>query len=279
MKINFRLIIILSLAAAFLASCGYSEEEYMSVVKSRDSLESVVAKLNQEIADLNATIAEKNKKIDLLEMELANTQENYNKLKMNSSEQINTLLADVEKMQKDLAAREARLNEVQRKLDARDAAINQLRETVDKALLGFKDLGLSIRIENGKVYVSLADKLLFKSGSTSIDKTGKEALLGLAEVLNQQMDVSIVVEGHTDDVPIKGGTRFTDNWDLSVLRATEVVRYLATEGGVAPQRIVASGRSEYFPVAEGDDAEARAKNRRTEIILTPKLEQLYEILK
>lgn len=279
MKINFRIILILSLAAALLASCGYSEEEYMSVVKSRDSLENVVASLNQEIADLNATIAQKNKQIDILEMELENTKENYDKLKMNSSEKIKELLAEVERMQENLAVREARLNEVQRKLDAREAAINQLRETLDKALLGFKDLGLSIRIENGKVYVSLADKLLFRSGSTNIDKTGKEALLGLAEVLKNQQDVSIVVEGHTDDVPVKGGAKFKDNWDLSVLRATEVVRFLSDEGGVDPTRIIASGRSKYYPVAEGDTPEARAKNRRTEIILTPKLEQLYEILK
>lgn len=279
MKINFRIILLLSLAAALLASCGYSEEEYMSVVKSRDSLENVVASLNQEIADLNSTIAQKNKQIDILEMELENTNENYDKLKMNSSEKIKELLAEVERMQENLAVREARLNEVQRKLDAREAAINQLRETLDKALLGFKDLGLSIRIENGKVYVSLADKLLFKSGSTNIDKTGQEALLGLAEVLKDQQDVSIVVEGHTDDVPVKGGAKFKDNWDLSVLRATEVVRFLSDQGGVDPTRIIASGRSKYYPVEEGDTPEARAKNRRTEIILTPKLEQLYEILK
>ncbi len=186
--------------------------------------------------------------------------------------------------QKDLDAKEdnlklsqAKINELQSVLNAKDSAVRALKANISNALLGFKDKGLTVEIRNGKVYVSLEEQLLFKSGKTEVDEKGKEALLKLAEALNKEKDVNVLVEGHTDDVPISGGA-IKDNWDLSVLRATNIVKLLTTDGKVDPKRFVAAGRGEYYPVAPAKTAEARKKNRRTEIILTPKLDELLQIL-
>ena len=150
---------------------------------------------------------------------------------------------------------------------------------MSKALLSFNDSDLQVKLKDGKVYVSLSEQLLFKSGSTKVDPKGQDALKKLATVLQEQRDVNVVVEGHTDDVPISRGTAgMQDNWDLSVLRATEIARLLTTSG-VTPERVTASGRSKYVPVDVATTPVARqAMNRRTEIILTPKLDELFQIL-
>ena len=156
--------------------------------------------------------------------------------------------------------------------------MNALREKVEQSLLGFKDSGLEIEVKNGKVYVKMSNQLLFKSGSTVIDQRGRDALAQLAGVLSQQTDISVMIEGHTDNKPISNA-RIADNWDLSVLRSTEVARILTIENGIDPRRIITSGRGEYMPADEADTQEARAKNRRTEIILSPKLDELFNLVK
>ena len=136
---------------------------------------------------------------------------------------------------------------------------------------------LSYYEKDGKVYVAMSDKLLFESGSARVDKRGKEALAKLAEVLNKQSDIDVYIEGHTDSKPINTA-QFKDNWDLSVIRATSVVRILTKDYGVNPLQIQPSGRGEYMPVADNESAEGRSKNRRTEIIMAPKLDKLYQML-
>ena len=186
--------------------------------------------------------------------------------------------SQIDQLNSDLKTREARLAELQKALDAKDKAVGDLRQRVSDALLGFKSNDLNVELRNGKVYVSLSEQLLFKSGSTKVDPKGQDALKKLAQVLREQPDVNVVVEGHTDNVPISRGTAgLQDNWDLSVLRATEIARLL-TSSGVAPQRVTASGRAQYLPVAPNDNAADKARNRRTEIILTPKLNELFQIL-
>ncbi len=176
-----------------------------------------------------------------------------------------------------LKKREARVAELERILKAKDSAVLALKEKIQKALLGFQNQGLTIETRNGKVYVSMEEKLLFKSGSITVDPKGESALLELAKALNQNADVSILVEGHTDNVPMKSPT-IKDNLDLSVLRATSITRILTTKGLVDARRITSAGRGEYFPIDPANTPEARAKNRRTEIILTPKLDELLNIL-
>ncbi len=278
MKLYLSALAVAALTLA-MASCGIPEEQYLAVVKSRDSLQTVVKDLQKQIAELNGWVKNRDYSIEDLNDKLKELQETYDRLKSNSSTEMKDLLAELEKTRKDLDAREQRLRDVEAKLRARDSSISALRDRLTRALLGFKESGLSIDVRNGKVYVSLSNQLLFNIGSTEIDKRGKEALKELAIVLNTQPDISIVVEGHTDIAPIAGkGGRFQDNWDLSVLRSTEVTRVLAQEG-VDPKRIISSGRGEFFPVEAVDSPENRAKNRRTEIILTPKLEELFDIIK
>jgi chemotaxis protein MotB len=144
------------------------------------------------------------------------------------------------------------------------------------ALVNFKPEELSVFVKNGKVYVSLQESLLFPSGSAVVNPKGKEALGTLAQVLNQNPDITVLIEGHTDSIPIKG--RYEDNWALSTARSTSIVRILTTTYTVDPTRVTASGRSKYEPIDSNETAEGRARNRRTEIILSPKLEELLKLL-
>ena len=198
---------------------------------------------------------------------------------------LDNMSAELEKSQKELddkrvqlMARAMRINELEGVLARKDSAVTALKNKITNALLGFEDQGLTIEQKNGKVYVSLEEQLLFKSGSWVVDTKGKEALMKLAKVLQTQPDVGILVEGHTDDVPYGGNGNVTDNWDLSVKRATSIVKLLMEKSSINPTQLTAAGRSEYLPLDGADTKEARAKNRRTEIIITPKLNELFQIL-
>ena len=162
-------------------------------------------------------------------------------------------------------------------INAQNEKVQNLLSSVKDALLGFGSDELTITEKDGKVYVAMSDKLLFESGSARVDKRGKEALAKLAEVLNKQTDIDVYIEGHTDSKPINTA-QFKDNWDLSVIRATSVVRILTKDYGVNPLQIQPSGRGEYMPVADNESAEGRSRNRRTEIIMAPKLDKLYQML-
>ena len=185
---------------------------------------------------------------------------------------------DITRMKAELEARNASLAELEMILNRKDSAVNALKESVSKALLGFEGQGLTVQMKNGKVYVSLDEKLLFKSGSYDVDPKGKQALVKLGRVLKDNSDVNIMIEGHTDNVPYRSGSVIKDNWDLSVLRATSVLKILLEDSGINPARLTASGRGEFQPIDPANTAEARSKNRRTEIILTPKLDELLKIL-
>ena len=193
---------------------------------------------------------------------------------LGEQDKLNELLT--KKMQ-ELDERERTINQLQDLINAQNEKVQNILKSVKDALMGFSSDELSVREENGKIYVAMSDKLLFQSGSATVDKRGKEALAKLAEVLNKQKDVDVNIEGHTDTKPIHTA-RFADNWDLSVIRATSVVRILTKEYGVSPMQIVPSGRGEYLPVADNETTEGRSKNRRTEIIIAPKLDELLKIL-
>ncbi|MCU0461447.1 MAG: OmpA family protein [Bacteroidales bacterium] len=179
----------------------------------------------------------------------------------------------------ELEKRNARLVELQKILDAQKKIAQDLKNKVSEALLGFENNGLTVTNKNGKVYVSLDEKLLFKSASWDIDANGKAALKKLAGVLEKNPDIQITIEGHTDDVPYKPtASELKDNWDLSVKRATTVVRVLLEGSKIDPERLTAAGHSEYMPVDSRTTADARQKNRRTEIVLTPDLTELYKLI-
>ncbi len=193
---------------------------------------------------------------------------------------LDTKKAALEELTYELEKRNARLAELEKMLDAQQKAVKALKDKVSDALFGFENNGLTVSMKNGQVYVSMEDKLLFKTGSYEIDANGRTVLRKLGTLLEKNPDITITIEGHTDDVPYRAapGQQILDNWDLSVKRATTVVRVLTQDTHINPKRLVASGRSEYMPVDPLKTPDARQKNRRTEIILTPDLSALYKIL-
>lgn len=185
---------------------------------------------------------------------------------------------NLDELTAELKKREARVAELEGILKSKDDAVNDLKKKLSDALLGFEGKGLTITQKNGKVYVSMDESLLFASGSTTVEAKGVEALKKVSKVLEQNTDINVLIEGHTDDVPMVGKGEIKDNWDLSVMRATSIVKIMTKNSSIDPRRLTAAGRAEYFPIDPAKTAEARKKNRRTEIILTPKLDELLKVL-
>lgn len=177
-----------------------------------------------------------------------------------------------------LQEREARVKELEDLLAQKDAAVNALKNQIKNALIGFEDKGISVEQKNGRVYVSMEAKLLFNSGSALVNAEGKTVVTQLASALENQEDLTILVEGHTDSDKLSGTGKYKDNWELSSERAIAVVRIMLKNSEIDPQILTAAGRGEYNPVAENNSPENKAKNRRIEVILTPNLDKLFEIL-
>ena len=275
LSIAFAAFILLSLDSCMILST----KKYNALVAQRDSLsvgldqaEVKIENLNLLVDRLKADTMRLNRKLNELQAKYNGLDSNYSALLKNSSAEINRLAEDLKK-------REARLTEVEDILRKRDEATNALKEKLQKALLGFQQSGLSVDIRNGKVYVSLTDKLLFDTGSIIIDDKGQQALKELAKVLKTQPEINISVEGHTDNQRVNNLGQIKDNWDLSVLRATSVVRYLTDVEKLENGRITATGKGEFQPIAEGNSPEVRSRNRRIEIVLSPKLDELYQLIK
>ena len=214
--------------------------------------------------------------------ELQAAQENLQKkedLLRQLGQNLDTKKASLDELTFELEKRKARMAEMEKILDAQKKIVQDLKNKVSEALLGFENNGLTVTNKNGKVYISLDEKLLFKSASWDIDANGRNALKKLAGVLEKNPDIQITIEGHTDNVPYNpGSSQLKDNWDLSVKRATTVVRVLLDGSKIRADRLTASGRSEYLPVDNRNTTDARQKNRRTEIILTPDLTELYRLI-
>jgi len=191
---------------------------------------------------------------------------------------LDQMARELELAQADLKKKEVKVNELQSILNRKDSIVNALKNKVSNALYGFENKGLTVQIKNGKVYVSLENTLLFASGKWNVDPKGVEALKNLAKVLETNTDINVLVEGHTDNVPYKGSGDIQDNWDLSVKRATAIIKILLSNSKIDANRLIAAGRSEFAPLDLSNTPEARAKNRRTEIILTPKLDELFQLL-
>ncbi len=191
---------------------------------------------------------------------------------------LNAQKQELDALSAELKKREERVNELEAILKKKDQAAADLRKKLSDALFNFENKGLTITQKNGKVYVSMDESLLFASGKTNVEPKGVEALKNVAKVLEQNIDINVMVEGHTDDVPMKGSGDIKDNWDLSVMRSTSVTKILLGSARLDPKRITSAGRGEFFPLDPAKTPEARKKNRRTEIILTPKLDELLKVL-
>lgn len=258
-------------------------------------LEQSLARLKEDTSSLGTQIRQTNSSMAILNNEY-NQLNSYYKNMLSSSgklsreaaqqqEQLMMIQENLDRTRKlndslsvSLAERERKVKELEEVLAKKDDAVNDLKNRVSNALLNFKENDLTVHIKNGKVYVSLAEQLLFGSGSINIDQKGVVALQQLAKAIKDQSDINIMIEGHTDNVPVSRKSQYMqDNWDLSVMRATAITKIL-TNAGVSPSRITAAGRGEHVPLAANDSPQDKQKNRRTEIIITPDLDELFTIL-
>ena len=245
------------------ASYEALNENYKELIASKSE---DLAELDAELKDLEAKLSEKDDDLSSREADLIKQQS-----------KLETLAKDIEQLRLDLEAREKKVEELEEIIAQKEKAFADLTTKIKQAITAGGVEGLTVEQKNGKIYVSVESALLFKPGRTDIDTEGEKALLNLSETLANLEDIEIIVEGHTDKQPIKTA-RFNDNWDLSVLRATSVVRLFVNKGGLSPNIVVPSGRAQYIPLAEGSSAEDYAKNRRIEIIISPNLSKVYELI-
>lgn len=200
-------------------------------------------------------------------------------------DELNKSIADLEEKERklinsknELELRSLRVMELEAIINRKDSMVTALKQKISQALIGLEGDGLTIVQRNGKVYISLEEDLLFASGKYEINKSGKEALDKLSDVLSYQKDLEILVEGHTDSIPLSGRGLVKDNWDLSVMRATSVVKRLTSNSNLDPTQLIAAGRSEFVPIVSNSSSDGRSKNRRIEMILSPNLDDLFKLL-
>ncbi|WP_452220661.1 OmpA family protein [Lacinutrix salivirga] len=275
------------------------KDDNSELLKAKNEAENKLAKLQSEY---DAAIAKR----DQLQSDYNATKNNYDNLKAsydaldaNSSSAIaaNTqknreLLAKLEAKEQALAAENSRLQQLKNELESRskrveeleqviatkEAEMTQLKNAVSRALTDFEGKGLTVEQRNGKVYVSMENKLLFGSGSWAVGSEGKKAVKQLGNVLADNPEISVLIEGHTDNVPYSGNGILTSNWDLSTKRATAIVQILQQNKNIKPDNLTAAGRGEFAPLATNETPDGRAKNRRIEVILTPKLDEISKLL-
>ncbi len=261
---------------------------------------------NNELKQLQAAYDEAVVERDKLQSDYNATKSNYDALKASydaleknssaaiakNSQKNRELLAQLEAKEQALAVENARLAKLKKELEDRsnrvaelekviadkDAAMSALKDAISRALTDFEGKGLTVEQRDGKVYVSMENKLLFSSGSWAVGTEGRRAVQQLGGVLADNPDIAVLIEGHTDNVPYKGSGQLTGNWDLSTKRATAIVNILRENNNIHPENLTAAGRGEFAPVATNDSATGKAKNRRIEVILTPKLDELSRLL-
>jgi chemotaxis protein MotB len=253
-----------------------------------DKLKADTTALNESYRATTKKLATLNSEYDQLNTYYKNLLNNSGKLNRDLTQQQDQLLAVRENLENtrklndslstSLVERERKVKELELILANKDKAVKDLKDRITNALLNFKENDLTVKVKNGKVYVSLAEQLLFGSGSIEVDSKGVMALQQLARAIKDQRDIQIMIEGHTDNVPISKKSQYMqDNWDLSVMRATSITKIL-TAAGVSAKQITAAGKGEFSPLAANDNAQNKQKNRRTEIIITPNLDELFKIL-
>jgi chemotaxis protein MotB len=260
------------------------ENENKNLKSSIDSLSSAKAILQNDVTAL----AERKKQLEKSFNELSDSSSAQLDAKAKEilllsnqlNEKENALITEntrLEKMKTDLAERSERVQQLEELIAAKEAKMQHLKNAVSNALQNFEGKGLTVHRKNGKVYVSMENKLLFGSGSWAVGSQGKSAIIELAKVLRQNQDIEVLIEGHTDNVPYHGNNSINDNWDLSTKRATAIVRILVNNQ-VSPKRVTAAGRGEFLPIESNNTNQGKAKNRRIEVILAPNLDAINNLL-
>ena len=305
-------IVLLTLTAVSLVSCvsskmfneiegnyaqlkvdhSFLEKENSELLIRYDSLRYHYGDLMTQFEQIEVELDRSKKSYEILEDSYKALEQNSNDALQESIEQNRSLLdeiqlkeselsaerSDLDSLQTELASRIERVEELERVIANKEALLSKLKSSLSKALLSFDGKGLTVEQRNGKVYVSMENKLLFKSGSWAVGSEGKQAIKQLAKVLEQNKDISVLIEGHTDDDPYIGDSKLSGNWDLSVKRATAIVSLLLQNKGVMPENITAAGKGEYSPLVPNSSADNRSKNRRIEVILAPKLDEIGKLL-
>ena len=252
---------------------------------SEDSLQQSLDKLDLKLSDTQAylEISRDSTKLGLKINELLN--EELDLVKKNSTFKIqeniaknNALIKKIAIKETELLSRTERIDRLEKIISSQKKILSDLKNRISEALLNYKGKGLSIKQRNGKVYISMENKLLFKSGKWNIELQGKQALMRLSKVLEENPDISILIEGHTDNIPFTSKGAMESNWDLSTKRATAVVKILLENNNILPQNLTAAGKSEFVPIASNTTIEGRAANRRIEIILSPSLDKIIELI-
>jgi chemotaxis protein MotB len=309
------LVLTLTLFTSCVSKKIYTdlEDKYANLKKENrdltDEVESLSSNNTKLTNDLNqlqsayeAAVAERDKlqtDYEASKSNLETLKASYKALEENSSASIaanskknRELLAQLEAKEQALASESERLNALKKELESRskrvaelenviaskDAAMRKLKDAISKALTNFEGKGLTVEQRDGKVYISMENKLLFQSGSWSVGTEGRKAVQQLGSVLGENPEIAVLIEGHTDDVPYKGNAQLSGNWDLSTKRATAIVNILRENNAINPENLTAAGRGEYAPIASNETNEGKAKNRRIEVILTPKLDEISKLL-
>ena len=279
-------------AVLLFSSCFVSKKKFDAETAQRESyearsmgLERDLNRANDTIATLRNELTDREGRITSYEQQLTSLDQEKEKLQNQLNQVVGNALSQQERMgtelrtkQNALSEKEGLITDLQTTIRQREEALREVMDKVKNAVRLYSREDLSVEMKNGKVYIALSDNLLFRSGSAKIDRKGKAAIGTLAEVLVAHPDMTIVVEGHTDNVPARGSA-FEDNWDLSVLRATAVVRLLTDEYKLDPNQVTAAGKGEYAPKADNTAADGRAQNRRIEIMVEPKLDEIYQLVR
>ena len=291
-------IIAFCLIAFTLVSCVSStvfnklESRYAQLKDNYNRQFNTIETLREKLKELDEKYKVKEETLSLTQDSLRAKNQNLNKLqtslellKLNSESALKARIADNEKLMEKIADREnelvdkiTKVNELEGLIARQKQAMADLKEKLSDALLNFEDKGLTVEARNGKVYVSMENKLLFKSGSWKLELEGQRAISRLGEVLAENPDISILIEGHTDNIPYSGQGPLNGNWDLSTKRATSIVNTLLENLEILPQNLTAAGRGEYLPIASNSTIDGRAANRRIEVILSPQLDEITQII-
>ena len=266
-----KVVLGLSVLAILLSSCGTKKK--IAALESKNK--EVQDLLNTCTVKLNSTLAEKNalaNQIEFLKKNNSDLIDNMGNLTMLSSKGADNL----EKSLESLKEKDLKISRLQDAITKKDSVTLALVKSIKKEV-GFDDPDIEVNVEKGVVFISIADKLLFKSGSYQVSDKAKGILAKVAKIINSKPEFECMVEGHTDNVPIKT-SMMEDNWDLSVKRATSIVRLLQKDLGVNPKQLIAAGRSEYIPLVDNTSVENKARNRRTRIVILPKIDQFYDMI-
>lgn len=261
------------------------KDNYNRQTKSIENLNTEIKDLTKKFVTIEETLEETEDSLNQKQQKLEQLESSLDLLKQNSETALKERIAENEALMEKIAEREneladrmARVDELEGLITRQQEAMRNLKEKLSDALLNFEDKGLTVEARDGKVYVSMENKLLFRSGSWTVGAEGRLAIEELGNVLADNPDIAILIEGHTDNVPYSGKGPLKGNWDLSTKRATAIVNQLLENPDILPQNLTAAGRGEYLPIAANSTRQGRAANRRIEVVLSPQLDEIKQII-